>query len=315
MRNTYRFLKKFFYILLINLLIVAIFSVISFSFMSIDDSVTQSVKLRFPHIVTIMLYLFVIATIGIAIFASVKAKSINVTHIKKQYKFFQFASVFCAIMMMIFFIYECVISITKANFQLYFFFRASRWLLTIPFCAYFIVQALPKKIKRTKIQIPRWAKVTLSVCAILWCVFGILTTYFSGLQHNDITKITLLLVYVAIAIFFVFEGEFEFVKSAHKPYMISAFACTALAFAFPLGISIAKIFGKISPYRAFSQPELLLTIALGIYALAKMFALLSTMHTVIENTSTGGHSSKFNKPTVTVVDEPAIEGDAPSENN
>lgn len=299
MRKTYRFLKKSMYYLLINLLIVAIFSIISFSFMCVDEN--QTLTLKFPHVVTIMLYLFVLLEIGLAVFVALKAKAINITHIKKQNKFFQFASVFCAIMMIIFFIYECIISITKANFQLYFVFRVSRWLLTIPMCAYFIVQALPKKIRRTKTSVPRWFKITLSVCAILWSVLGILTVYFGGLKHNDISKITLLLTYVAISVFLVFEGEFEFVKAAHKPYIISAFVCTTLAIAFPFGISIGKILNKINPYRAFSQPELLLAVAIGIYALSKMLALVSTMHTVIENSSTGGHSSKFDtvstKPT------------------
>lgn len=310
MRNTYRFLKKSLAIILICLLAVVIFSVICFAFMYDADRYA----LRFPHVVTIMLYLFVVGTIAYSIFVCVKAKSINVTHIKKNNKLLQFASMLTAIMMLIFFIYECVVSITRANFQLYFFFRVTRWLLSLPACLYFAFQAIPKKIHRTKIVVPTWAKVTMSICSIAWCVFGILTTYFSSLPTTDIAKITQLIVYASLALFLVFEGEFQNAKQRHKPYMISAFICTTLTFAFPLGISVAKIIGKMSPYRAFSQPELLLSVAIGVYALAKMSALVSTMHTVIESSNTGGHSSKFDKKPATVKAD-VVEEDGKSDEN
>ncbi len=311
MRKTHRFLKGMFIVIFANLFVTAIMSAISFSYLCTYSS---PLKLRFPHIITILFLITIASVIGLAIYTAVKTQTLGITRIKRQYKFLQFASVLCAIMMFIFFIYECIITITKADLQIYFFFRASKWILTIPVCIYFIFQALPKKIHKSTINISRWAKIGSSVCAIAWSLFGVMTVYFSGLNFADISKITVSIAYIAIAAFFVFEGEFEFVKPSHRAYIISAFACAALTLSFPLGISFAKITGKISEYAAYSQPELLLIMAIGVYALSKMLALLSTMHTVIDNSSTSAHSSKFNRVHVTREENPAPATQSDGEN-
>ena len=291
MRQKYRFLKKSLVISVICLLAIALMSGICFSFMY--DAPTYT--LRFPHIVTGLLYFAIIGTVAYSVYFTLKVKSINITRIKKTSRFWRFASTLGAIMMIVFFIYECIVSITKANFQAYFIFRVIRWLLTIPTCIYFVFQAMPNRIKRVKIVPPEYIKVALSVCSIFWCLFGILTTYFSSLTATDIAKISQLFVYASCALFLVFEGKFEIFGSGHKAYFISAFACSALTFGFPFGISVAKIVGKMSPYRAFSQPELILSVVFGIYALSKMFAIVLTMRAVAENSSRSSHSSKFDK--------------------
>ena len=291
MRQKYRFLKKSLTISVICLLAIALMSGLCFSFMY--DAPTYT--LRFPHVVTGLLYFAILATIAYSVYFTIKVNSINITRIKKTSKFMTFASAFAAIMMIIFFIYECVVSITKANFQAYFFFRVMRWLLTIPTCVYFAFQAMPNKIRRVKITPPEYVKLILSICSVLWCLFGILTTYFSSLTATDIAKISQLFVYASCALFLVFEGRFEIFGTGDKAYLISAFTCTALTLGFPFGISIAKIVGKMSPYRAFSQPELILSVVIGIYALSKMFAVVLTMRAVAENSSRASHASKFDK--------------------
>lgn len=290
MRKTCRFLEKFILVVLLELLFVALFGAISFSFMHDEETNT----LIMPHIVTIVFLIVILATIGTGIFMSVKAKNICVVNIKKTEPFLMFASTFAAILTLVFFIYECIISIVKGQMSAYFVFRATKWVLSLVLVAYFVIQALPKKVGKFRIHIPANAKIGVSICAIAWAVFGVLTVYFNALLITDISKISQLLVYASIAVFFVFEGEFENVKARHKPYMISAFVCSALTFAFPLGISLAKILGKFSPYGAFSQPELLLSFAIGLYAFAKMVAMIRTMRIVVDSSS-DGHSKKFDK--------------------
>lgn len=293
MRKTCRFLEKFILVILIELLFVALFGTISFSFMHNAETNT----LAMPHIVTIVFLIFILGTIGTGVYVALKAKKICVVSIKKTEPFLMFASTFAAILSLTFFVYECVISIAKGQMSAYFVFRATKWVLSLVLVAYFVIQALPKKFGKHRIHIPSTVKIGASICAIAWSVFGVLTVYFNALHMNDISKISQLIVYASIAVFFVFEGEFDNVKAVHKPYIISAIACSALTFAFPLGISLSKILGKFSPFGAFSQPELLLSFAVGLYAFAKMVAMVRTMRIVVDSKSSD-HHEKFNKPKV-----------------
>ncbi len=290
MRKTCRFLEKFILVVLIELLFVALFGTVSFSFM--HDAETNTLVM--PHIVTIVFLIFILGTIGTGVFMAFKAKEICVVSIKKTEPFLLFASAFAAILSLTFFIYECVISIVRGQMSAYFVFRATKWVLSLVLVAYFIIQALPKKVGKMRIHVPSSAKIGVSICAILWAVFGVLTVYFNALQINDVSKVSQLIVYASIAVFFVFEGEFDNVKAVHKPYMISAITCSALSFAFPLGISLSKILGKYSPFGAFSQPELLLTFSIGLYAFAKMVAMVRTMRIVVDSKSSD-HHKKFDK--------------------
>lgn len=300
MRKTYKFLKLFTLIILAELALIALFGTVAFSFITKDSA---TVTLRFPHIITVIFYLLIIATVATAVYACVRSKNVGITHIKKNNRFLQFASCFAAIMMLVFFVYECVViasdttGTNAASHTLYFVSRSVRWILSLVSCIYFVLQALPKRFRHLRIRIPKWLSVTSAICAILWAVVGLIVVYFDyKVGNSETAKVGQLLAYASIAIFLLFESEFELAKPRTKAYMISAFVCSAITFAFPLSISVAKIIGKISVYRAFSQAELLLTFAVGLYALAKMFALVSTMHTVIETSNHSSHSSKFDKP-------------------
>ena len=291
MRRTCKFLEKFILVVLIELLFVALFGVVSFSFM--HDAQTNT--LAFPHIVTMVFLLFILGTIGTSVYMALKTEKIGIVYIKKTEPILMFASTFAAIMALTLFVYESIISVARGQMNAYFIFRATKWVLSFVLAIYFVIQALPKKFGKHRIHIPAAAKIGVSVCAIAWAVFGLLTVYFNALQMNDVSKVSQLIVYASIAVFFVFEGEFDNVKPAHKPYMISAIACSALTFGFPLGISISKIIGKFSPYGAFSQPELLLSFAIGLYAFAKMLAMIRTMRLVVDS-SNSDHHKKFDKP-------------------
>lgn len=290
MRKTCKFLEKFILVILIELLFVALFGVISFSFMHNAETNT----LPMPHIVTIVFILFILGTIGTSVYMAFKAKEICVVSIKKTEPYLMFASTFAALMALAIFVYESIISVARGQMNAYFVFRATKWVLSLVLVAYFVIQALPKKFGKLRVHIPSAAKIGVSICAILWAVFGVLTVYFNALHMNDVSKVSQLLVYASIAVFFVFEGEFDNVKPVYKPYIISAITCSALTFGFPLGISISKIIGKFSPYGAFSQAELLLSFAIGFYAFAKMLAMVRTMRIVVDS-KTNDHHKKFNK--------------------
>lgn len=291
MRETYKLLKKLIYVFLGSLIITAAFGVLSF--MYIYDATTNS--LRFPHVITIMFYLFVLASIAVGVIISLKAKNKVLTRIRKTFHAMRFSSVLAAAVTLIFFVYESIITITQATFNGYFFCRVTRWILTLLLCSYFVIQAIPNKFHRRKISIHPVIKIIASIGSILWGIFGVFTTYFSGLAATDITKITQVLVYAAITLFLLFEGEFELIAPNNRPYMISAFTCASLCFAFPLPISIAKIANPEYSREAFSQPELLICFVIGLYAMAKMFAYVYTMRTVIDNRDSTFHSKKFDK--------------------
>ncbi len=294
MKSTYRFLQKSIWVLLVELVFVALLGAVSFGYLF--NSATYT--LPFPHAIIILFIFAVLCAIGTAIYVCVKAENVGISHIKKTNKFILFADAFAVIMMLAFFIYECITSMTYVDSQnkALVFFRVARWVLSIPALGYFVIQAFPSKIRRVKITIPTYLKIITSICLILWCVFGIFTTYFKEkyTTPNDVTKITMMFIYAIIALFFIFEGEFQFVATRHKPYMMFSFFTSIVTFAIPLGISVAKIFRADMSYAARSQPELLMCFAIGIYALAKMFALISTMRLVIENSHGHHHSSDKN---------------------
>lgn len=303
MRKTCKFLEKFIIVMLIELLFVALFGFISFSFMHNAETNT----LPMPHIVTIVFMIFILGTIGTSVYVALKADKIGIVSIKKTEPVLMFASTFAAIMALTFFIYECIISIARGQMSAYFAFRATKWVLSLVLVAYFVIQALPKKFGKHRIHIPAAAKIGVSICAIAWAIFGLLTVYFNALLMSDVSKVSQLIVYASIAVFFVFEGEFDNVKPVHKPYIISAISCSAITFAFPFGISFSKIIGKYSPFGAFSQPELVLSFAIGIYAFAKMVALVRTMRMVVDSKS-NDHDRKFDKPKSAPVKEETAEG-------
>ena len=290
MKKTYRFLRKSIFIILAELVFVALLGSVSFGYLY--DISTDT--LEFPHVITVLFAIMVVAAIATSVYVCIKSKTIGVSRIKKTNKFILFADGFAVVMMLAFFIYECITSMTYVGSGkgAIVFFRVSRWILSVPALGYFIIQALPKKIRRIKIVVPNYLKLITSVCLILWCIFGVFTTYFATHLANqkDVTKISMMFVYVIISIFFILEGEFELIKTRHKPYMIMAFVTATASFAFPFAISIAKIFKPAMAWEGLSQPELLVSFAIGVYALAKMFALVSTMGLVIEN-SHGSHSA------------------------
>ncbi len=298
MKKTYHFLQLFSIVILVELLFTALLGGVSFGYLY--DA--EADALPFPHVIIILFALMVISTIGTIIYVCVKAENVGVSHIKKTNKFILFADAFAVIMMLTFFIYECVTSMTHLDdtnaTKATIFFRVLRWIISIPALGYFVFQALPKKIKRIKIAIPTFLKAITSVSVILWCILGVFTTYFAThlTTPGDVTKISMMFVYAIFALFFILEGEFELIRTRHKPYMISAFVTSVFAFAFPFGISIAKIFRSDMVRDALSQPELVTCVAIGIYSLAKMFALVSTMKLVIENRH-GSHSSRRHSST------------------
>ena len=295
MKKTLRFLQKSIWVLLVEAIFVALLGTVSFVYLF--DSITDT--LAFPHVIVILFIFAVLCGVGTTRYVCVKSNNIGITRIKKTNKFILFADAFAVIMMLTFFIYECVTSMTYAENEnkALVFFRVTRWVLSIPALGYFVIQAMPKKIRRVKIEIPTYLGIITSISLILWCIFGIFTTYFAKhlTSPNDVTKICMMFIYAILALFFIFEGEFQYVKTAHKPYMMLAFCSTISTFAIPFSISIAKIFRAEMAYDALSQPELLMCFAIGVYALAKMFALISTMNLVLESSHGRSHSHSTEK--------------------
>lgn len=301
MKKTYHFLRQSIWVILVELVFIGLLSAVSFIYLF--DSATDTLPLS--HVIVILLILLTLGAIGTAIFVCIKAENVGVTRIKKTNKFILFAEAFTVIMMLAFFIYECLTSMVYAesDSKALVLFRVTRWILSIPAFGYFLLQAFPKKIGRARIHIPTILSIITSLSLILWSILGIFTTYFaSHLKNpNDVTKISMMFIYVVISAFFIFEGEFRFVKTVHMPYMMSAFFTSIVTFAIPFGISIAKIVRAELAYDALSQSELLTCVAIGVYALAKMFSLVSTMGFVIEN-SHGKNDGERRKPKTEKVD-------------
>lgn len=271
MRKTYALLKKCIPIITVCLVPILLFGILSFAFCYNYE--TYSLKI--PAVVTCIFLVFVVALIAFCAYVSIKSNGVKVMGIKKDHGFLKFAAYLSSVTMLVGFIYDFASIVQHPS--LFGVFRVIKFILSIFVCAYFIISVFPKKIKRTKIIIPRWIKYTLSVCTVLWGIAGIFTVYFlDGLLTSEISRISQVLLYVLITLFFLFEAEVDHLTPKYRAYIFSAFALDVLVCAFPLPMLL------IPSVQRFSVMELLYPISIGIYAFARIIALMSTMKRAIK---------------------------------
>lgn len=302
MKKVYDFFRKFYWLFLIGGFINIIFGTVAFA---LDYKNQQFV---FPAVCSILFVVFLAASLSFAIFFAHKTKHLHITKIRKQSSNFLKLSTWLALAAItLLFIAETVKLVSKSYISDPSDFtpaRIARYILCLPLIAYFLINALPSKIKKTKIVIPNVIKYILSVCSILWCLSGLLSAYFyEKLAETNMAKNWQIIIYLALTFFFLFEAKFEHLKPSNFAYVLSAFTSFLLVMSFSVTIIISSSLGFIpiyidagqNVYECFSAVENLVVFLLGLYAFARMHAVYRTMKHVMDNDEKGSFSSKFNK--------------------
>lgn len=270
MRKTYALLKRYIPIIAVGFVAVFLFGIFSFIYYYNDETY----NLKIPTIVTCIFLGLTVALIALCAYVSVKSDGVKVTGINNDCGFLKFASYLAAINMFVGFIYDLT-NVFQYSSPLGVF-KVIRAVLSIAVCAYFIISVFPKKIRRKKIIIPRWIKYTLSVCTVLWGIAGIFKVYFlDGLLTSEISRISHVLLYVLITLFFLFEAEIEHLTPKYRAYIFPALALGVMVCAFSIPMLLTPSVQRISVI------ELLYPISIGIYAFAKIIALMLTMKRAI----------------------------------
>lgn len=271
MRKTYALLKKWIFVIAIGLIPVILFGILSFKLCY--NAETYSLKI--PTVITCIFLTVIVALIVVCAYAAISADGVKVTTVKKDCGFLKFAAYLCSVTMLVGFIYDLTNIIDDP--QSYGVFRIIRFILSATLCAYFVVEVFPKRIKNKNVTVPRWLQYTLSVCTIFWGLSGVFSVYFyNGLLTSEIARISQVIIYVLIALFFLFETEVNHLTPKYRAYIFSALALAVLVCAFPIPMLL------IPSVQRFSAMELLYPISIGIYAMAKMFALMTTMKRAIK---------------------------------
>ncbi len=270
MRKTYALMKKFIPIIMCGLVPTIVFGILSFSICYNPE--TYSLKI--PTAVTCIFLALIVIFIALSAYVAVKCDGVKVTKIRKC-SFSKFASYLAAVSTLIGFIYDLTVIIEDPHsFGI---FRTIRFILSLALFAYFVISALPKQIKHKKTVFPRYLTRTLSVCTVFWGLCGIFSIYFyDKLLTSEISRISQILIYVFITLFFLFEAEAEHLEPKYRPYIFSALALGILVCAFPVPMIL------IPSVQRFSAMELSYPISIGIYAVSRIVSLMKTMKRSID---------------------------------
>lgn len=295
MKKVYKFFMIFLPVLLCGIGLNVIFSVVAFG---LDfDKVTATYK--FPATTTILFFVFFALSLGFAFYFSSNTKHLYITKIRKKSNFLKLSSWLAASVLVFLFLIETsrLIAISHIKSPAIFNgWRIARYILTVPFAAYFVIMVFPTKIKKKKIIIPNAIKYILDVVAIAWCVVSVFFFYFyEKLTITNSFMIWGMVLYTIAALFFVFEARFEHLKSNNFCYVLFGILLCIVSFTYSISAIIALSLNFFQINTHSTEPQLLTDFAIGLYALARLYAIPKTMKHVMDNDDTGSFSSKFNK--------------------
>ena len=286
MQKTYSVFKKYIPIILLTSSLSLIFGMLTFLYYFDEPTMTINIKNVIP-IFTIML--IVIAFSFVCIFTG-KVKRFTLTKLKKTFGFSKFAALLAATLAAASFFFDFFRFVDQpATFSA---FRIIRLLIFIPFIAYFIINVIPKKIKRKKIILPVWLKPFAAIGTLIWCVLGLVMIYFWSAPVTDpelstinIFKLAFIFQYILVTLFFAFEIKFELLSPVPKAYIF--FAGTLFVYSFTIigSIMLTTIWSDSNNLSGISLFEIFLAFALGLYALSKLIAMQRTMKFVMSKHS------------------------------
>ena len=287
MKKTYKFLLKHLPIVLGCALATSAIGVIAL-ILGYND-ITSWLSLK--GACTIIFIIFGLFSIGYVGYISYKTNDIHIKRIKKSSGFLRVCSCLAFAITLFIFGFELVkiiLASYQSSFSEYFsVWRVLRFVFALPCSCYFLLMALPTKLKRRKVNIPKPIWYICSVSTILWAISGLLASYFSSqLSTMNILKIWQILVYLCFAVFFLFEAKFEHINQSPRAFIFTGCLALIVTMAFSLSSLICLAIGTISGHNSFSAPELICSVIIGLYAFSRIYAIPFTIKHVIETSDT-----------------------------
>ncbi|MBO5261789.1 MAG: hypothetical protein J6B45_01965, partial [Clostridia bacterium] len=284
MEKTYNLFKKFIPPIIILSCIGLLFAL----FTLLYYYVPSTASIDFKNIIPIFTAAFLAVSYAVCFVFAFSIKSLHIKRIRKNSSFLKFASLLAAGLVFFLFLFN-FIQFVQLDEQ-WPVFKALRLIVSIPFVAYLVVGIIPKKIKRKKIVIPKWVMPITSICAVIWCILGLLAVYFweglGALPTTNIFRLIHTFYQAMVILFFLAEIGFEFLGKGHKLYVLTASCLFVTTFVLTGGMLLGK-FLNIIPQVNISNFEIFTGVALGIYALAKLIAIQQTLKYVMKRESEG----------------------------
>ncbi|MBQ8162808.1 MAG: hypothetical protein IJZ93_00370 [Clostridia bacterium] len=278
MRKSYKLLTKAFPVFMLELVVCAALGTIAF--LTSYDSGSGWLSTGY---VSIFFWLVVALTLATAIAIPVFSKDAGIVRFKDKYGFVAFAATLAGIIVFALFVIEFCRFVTSSNISVWRFIRS---FVSIVVALNFIIEAVPHKL--IKKYVNKTIRIILSLSSILWGVLSILSVYFDeNVPMSNITKTMLLLTYVAITAFLLFEAEFKHAKKRIIAYTATASlaAFTSFSFCVPIALSLRSL-ATIN----FTVMEFVVCATIGLYALSKICSMIRTMHHVITTHQDDGAS-------------------------
>ena len=237
---------------------------------------------------------FIVLAIFFVSFLTFKIDHLRITKVKKSFGICKFASLLAATLAAASFFFDFFRFVDQpAQFSA---FRIIRLVVFIPFIAYLIINAIPKKIKRKRIVLPSWLKPICAVATLVWCILGLVMIYFwqssayeTTMSTVNIFRIAFIFHYILVTLFFAFEIKFELLSPVPKAYVFFSGLLFTYSFTVIGPIMLRSILIESNNLGSISLFEIFLAFALGLYALSKLIAMQQTMRFVMKKNSGGSH--------------------------
>ena len=258
---------------------------------------TEEQGIYFKAAAPILFLAFVAISIGVSIFFICKVDHVYISKTRQDCAFFKFASVFALLVVLTLTIYDLSIFLQVPVLDTARIFKVLRLIASIPMIGYLFISVFPKKILRRKIEIPSGLKITCGIGAIVWSLLGLLAVWFYQSNGQTYFKVTHIVFYILLTLYFLFECKNQFIKPCSKLLITSSLILFVTSTCFSLSTIFGIVIGKVQSMSniGISEFELVTSLAFAIYALSKVYAYRTTLKYVIDTHITHYVSKKKDK--------------------
>ena len=285
MEKNYALFKKYLPIIIVLSVVGLIFGVFAIAY-SYNKAL---VSINFSDVIPVFWMGFLGLSYIMCFVFTFQVKGMHIKRLKKNSSFSKFAALLAAGLVTALFLFN-FFQFVQQKFQLPAF-KIVRLIFSVPFIAYLIVGIIPKRFRRKQIKLPKWLLPISAVCALTWCILSILAIYFwsgeGALPTTNFFRLTHMFYLVVTTLFLLAEIGFEMFAKGHRFYILTA-SCLFVTTVVLTGSTTAGMFlGKISTEMSISAIEIFVGVALGVYALSKLFAMQYTMKYVMKQEKNG----------------------------
>jgi hypothetical protein len=289
MKQSYKLFKLFLPIILGITALATLLGIFMLAFNYTDEQ-----GIYFKAAAPLLFFAFILIAIGISIFFVCSLEHVYVSKTKHDCPFFQFASVFVLLVVFALAIYDLSTFLQYQTLDTARVFKILRLIASIPFIGHLLISVFPKRIRRQKIEFPRWLVTVCSIGAIIWSLFGLLAVWFYESQGYTYFKVTHILFYTLMTLYFLFDAKTLLIKPSSKLLILTSLTLFITSVSFALSTIFGIVIGKVVSMQpiGISEFELICSFAFALYALSKVFAYKSTLKYVIDTNITHYIGSK-----------------------